>query len=129
MNLDLKTTFKKHQIIISILAVMVGVYLLVMGLFAVVLTDMSPAAFTDIADAVGAWIYWLFVLGIALTVIFSIYLVDRYRKIKEFHELIDTKSKSKFRKNIARIETLALSLGPKYEDEVIEMEEEFGLDH
>lgn len=126
---NLKTKFKKHQIILSILAVMIGAYLLVMGLFAVVLTDMSPAAITDMAEAVGNWIYWLFVLGIALVVIFSIYLVDRYRKIKEFHELIDTKSKSKFRKNIARIETLALSLGPEYEDKVMEMEEELGLDH
>ena len=49
------------------------------------------------------------------------------KKIKEFNELMDDTSKSKFIKNIARIETLALSLGKKFEDRVTAKEKEFKI--
>ncbi len=100
----------------------------IIGLFGVFLQKYSPQFIKDMTSLIGNWKYWLLVIGAFLLIIFGWFIFDRYRKMKEFKELYETKSKSKFRKNIARIETLALTLGPEYEDKVIEKEEEYGLD-
>lgn len=126
--MNLKSIWHKHQIIISIVILVVSAYMFVLGLFGVVLKDYSPQAIIDMSSVFGNWIYWFLVIGGFFMIVFTWYLIDRYRKIKEFKELIDTKSKSKFIKNIARIETLALSLGPEYEEEVMEIEEEYNID-
>ncbi len=125
--MKLKKKLRDNQIILSIIALIVNIYFLVLGLFGVVLTDYSPDSLLSMADAFGPWIYWLLVIGGFLTVVFTWYLIDLHLKIKEFKELIDTESKSKFIKNIARIETLALHLGSEYEDKVIEKEDEYNI--
>lgn len=126
--MNLKEVFRKNQIIISILIVMAGGYMLFLGLMGVVFEQYAPGAILDMVNALGDWSYWVLVLGGFLTAVFSWYLGDRYLKIKEFNELIDTNSKSKFIKNIARIENLAISLGPDYEDRVMEKEDEYNID-
>ncbi|MGM0404729.1 MAG: DUF3198 domain-containing protein [Thermoplasmatota archaeon] len=125
--MKLKKKLRENQIILSIIVLIIGAYLFILGLFSVVLSDYAPEALLSMADVMGNWIYWLFVLGAFLTLAFSWNLVDIYLKIREFKELMDTESKSKFIKNIARIETLALHLGTDYEDKVIEKEEEYNI--
>ncbi len=122
-----KKKLRDNQIILSIVVLIAGAYLFILGLFSVVLGDHAPDALLSMADMLGNWIYWLFVLGAFLTFAFSWYLVDLYLKIQEFKELMDTESKSRFIKNIARIETLAIHLGSDYEDKVIEKEEEYNI--
>ncbi len=126
--MKIKTFLYKKQIPLSIIALIAGLFLFILGLFEVVLTDYSPPIISDMGDAIGDWIYWLLVIGGFLTLIFGWLIIDRFKKMKEFKDLIETESKSKFIKNIARIETLALALGPQYEDKVIEKEEEFNID-
>lgn len=126
--MNLKEIFRKHQIVISILIVIAGCYMLFLGLMGVVFDQYAPGAILDMANAIGDWLYWVLVIGGFLTAVFSWYLVDRYLKIKEFNELMDTESKSKFIKNIARIENLAISLGPDYEDRVMKKEDEYNID-
>ncbi len=126
--MSMKTAYRKHEYLISILAIIVGAYMLMVGLFGTFLSDYSPEAFISFADAIGAWKWWVLVFGIILVFIFSIMVILRTMKLQEFKKLYNTESKSKFRKNIARIETLALKLGPEYEDKVIEKEEEFDFD-
>ncbi len=126
--MSLKTAFRKYEYLISIIAVIAGAYMIVVGLFGTFLSDYSPEAFISLAEMIGAWKWWLLVVGILLVFIFSILIILRTMKLREFKELYNTESKSKFRKNIARIETLAIKLGPEYEDKVVEKEEEFNFD-
>lgn len=126
--MKLKTSIKKHEFLISILGIAGTAYMFVVGLFGTVLSDYSPGIFTTFNEAIGAWKWWFLVLGGLGLFIFSLVIIFRYKNLKEFQELYETESKSKFRKNIARIETLALKLGPQYEDKVVEKEEEFNID-
>lgn len=117
----------KHQTILSYVALIVGGVMLIIGLMDVFLYDQMPGSVNDLTDSLGNWTYWFLVIG-AFALIFSLwYVISRYRKIKEFNELMESMSKSKFRKNIARIETLALSLGGEYEERVIEKEKEYNI--
>lgn len=123
----LKTFIKKHEFLISLIGLCVTISMFVIGLFGTFLSEYSPGVFTLLNEAIGAWKWWFLVLGALLAFVFILVLVFRYKNLKEFKELYETESKSKFRKNLARIETLALKLGPKYEEKVIEKEEEFDI--
>lgn len=125
--MKLKTSIKKHEFLISIIGICATAYMLIVGLFGTLLSDYSPGMFTTLNEAIGAWRWWFLVIGIFGTLIFALVIIFRYKNLKEFEELYETESKSKFRKNISRIETLALKLGPKYEEKVIEKEEEFNI--
>ncbi|MBS3816584.1 MAG: DUF3198 domain-containing protein [Candidatus Thermoplasmatota archaeon] len=126
--MSLKTTLKKHEVLISVIILLLAAYIFLIGLFGTVLSDYSPGMFTKLNQAIGAWKWWLLVVGGLLLFIFSLILFFRYRNLKEFKDLYNTESKSKFRKNIAQIEKLAMKLGPEYEDKVIEKEEEYNID-
>jgi len=101
--------------------------MLLIGLFGTFLSDYSPEPFITINDAIGAWKWWLLVLGIILIFVFAIMIYLRIKRLNEFDDLFETESKSKFRKNVVRIEELAIKLGPEFEEKVIEKEEEFNL--
>ncbi len=126
--MSLKTSIKRYEFLISILVIGIAAYMFVVGLFGTFLSEYSPGLFTKLNELIGAWKWWFLVIGAILMFIFSIVIIFRYKNLKEFQELYETESKSKFRKNLARIETLALKLGPQYEDKVIEKEEEFDID-
>ncbi len=123
--MSLKTSVRKHEFTISIIGTIVGVFLLLIGLFGAVLS--SPAALESITEPMGNWVWWALVFGIILVFIFALVIIFRYKNLQEFKDLYETESKSKFRKNIVRIETLALKLGPEYEEKVIEKEEELNI--
>lgn len=125
--MSLKTSIKKHEFLISAIGICVTAFMLVVGLFGTFLSDYSPGIFSTINDAIGAWKWWFLVLGGLGIFVFALVIIFRYKNLKEFQELYETESKSKFRKNIARIETLALKLGPQYEEKVVEKEEEFNI--
>ena len=125
--MKLKTAVKKHEFLISTIGIGVTAYMFVIGLFGTFLSDYSPGVFTSFNEMIGAWRWWFLVLGVFGMFIFTLVIIFRYKNLKEFQELYETESKSKFRKNIARVETLALKLGPEYEEKVIEKEEEFNI--
>ncbi len=122
-----KTSYRRNEFVISIVAIITGIFILLIGLFGTFLSDYSPELFTSINDFIGAWKWWLLVLGILLIFVFTIMIYLRIRRLKEFDDLYETESKSKFRKNVVRIEELAIKLGPEFEEKVIEKEEEFNL--
>ena len=101
--------------------------MLLVGLFGTFLEGYSPGVFTTINEFIGAWKWWFLVLGIILIFVFSIMIYLRVKRLREFDEIFETESKSKFRKNVVRIEELAIKLGPEFEEKVIEKEEEFNL--
>lgn len=126
--MSLKRVYKKNQFIISPVLLIVSAVGLLIGLFGTVLSGSAPGVLNEIENTLGNWSYWLLLIGGLFTFIFAYIVIDLYRKLNEFNELYETTSKSKFIKNIARIETLALKLGPKFEDKVIEKEEDYNLD-
>ena len=126
--MSLKRKYKKHQFVISPILLVISAVGLVIGLFGTVLSGSAPGFLSEIENVLGNWSYWLLLAGGLFTIIFAYIIIDLYRKLNEFNELFETNSKSKFIKNIARIETLALKLGPSYEDKVIEKEEDYNLD-
>jgi len=126
--MSLKRAYKKNQFIISPVLLILSAVGLVIGLFGTVLSGSAPGVLGEIENTLGNWSYWLLLIGGLFTFIFAFVIVDLYRKLSEFNDLYETTSKSKFIKNIARIETLALKLGPKFEDKVIEKEEDYNLD-
>jgi len=126
--MSLKRKYKKDQFLIAPILLIVSAVGLVIGLFGTVLSGYAPGILNEIENTLGNWSYWLLLIGGIFTFIFTFLIIDLYRKLNEFKELFETSSKSKFIKNIARIETLALKLGPKYEDKVIEKEEDYNLD-
>ncbi|MEF8831985.1 MAG: DUF3198 domain-containing protein [Candidatus Thermoplasmatota archaeon] len=122
-----KTSYRQNEFVISIIAIMVGTVMLLIGLFGTFLSDYSPEGFTVMTNAIGNWKWWLLVVGIILIFIFAIMIYLRIKRLREFKDLFETESKSKFRKNVVEIEELAIKLGPEFEDKVVEKEEEFNL--
>ncbi|MFO7991425.1 MAG: DUF3198 domain-containing protein [Thermoplasmata archaeon] len=117
----------KYQMQLSIILVIAGAIMFFFGFFDVLIPDHSPEVISDFTEKLGNWTYWLLGIGGFLLLIFGWFLIDRTKKVKEFNELMESGSKRKFIKNIARIETLALSLGPKYENRVMEKEDEYNI--
>ncbi len=122
-----KTAYRQNEFEISIIAIIVGIFLLLIGLFGTFLSEYAVEPFIAINDFIGPWKWWFLVVGILLIFIFTVTIYLRIKRLNEFDDLYDTESKSKFRKNVARIETLAIKLGPEFEEKVIEKEEEFNL--
>lgn len=122
-----KTSYRKNEFIISIVMILVGAFLLLTGLFGTFLSEYSFEPFKAINNIIDAWTWWLLVVGIILIFIFTIMIYLRIKRLREFRDIFDTESKSKFRKNVVQIEELAIKLGPEFEEKVIEKEEEFNL--
>ncbi len=125
--MHLKKTIKKNQMTLGSIGLILGIILLTLGLFDVVLYDLSPQVITDLNEAVGNWTYWFLVLGGLMILALGWFVYDQNKKRKEFNELIESSSKSKFVKNIARLETLAVELGPDFEERVLEKEKEYNI--
>jgi len=122
-----KTAYRQNEFEISVIAIIVGIFLLLIGLFGTFLSEYTVEPFIAVNDFIGPWTWWFLVLGILLIFIFTVTIYLRIKRLNEFDDLYNTESKSKFRKNVARIETLAIKLGPEFEEKVIEKEEEFNL--
>ncbi len=125
--MSLERKLYKNQVMISTIALIVGIILFTIGLVDVVLQNRMDTDAFSIFNFLGNWTYWFLVIGGFLVLVFGWFFGDRVNKIKKFNKLMDTNSKSKFIKNIAEIETLALSLGKKYEDRVTEREKEYKI--
>lgn len=125
--MSMKTAYRKNEFLISIIAIIVGAFSLVIGLFGTLLSGYSPGFLDILTDPIGPWSWWLLLMGIILLVVFVLVIYVRIQRLREFRDLFETESKSKFRKNIARIEELAIKLGPSFEEKVIEKEEDLNI--
>ncbi len=125
--MSLERYLYKKQVEISFIGLILGIIMFVLGLLDVVLRTYMDEELLGFLEPLGNWTYWFLVIGGFLVLVFGWYFIARMNKIKEFNELMDNTSKSKFIKNIARIETLALSLGKKFEDRVTAKEKEFKI--
>ena len=111
---------RQHNIEISIFfSILGGIFVLFTGL-GIMSEEGSGSIFSSLKDYLGGWIYWMIIFS-TISLLFGLfYLFGFISKRKEFYELFNEKSKSKFIKNQDRIEELAWRLNPKFEKMVIE---------
>ena len=89
--------------------------------------ENSEGIFSSVNDFFGSWVYWLALLAFTSLLLGLYYLLDFIAKRKEFYNLFEEKSKSKFIKNQDRIEELAWRLSLKYEEKVIDRKKKFRI--
>jgi len=92
----------------------------------VAFTYRDDGAMALVWDAVGG--YTFFGIFAALPMIYFLYYTQHWWRLRrEFHQLMDTRSKARFLTNIDRIEFLAWKLGPPYAGAVRAKREEFRI--
>jgi len=117
---------RRFSLELTVLAVMLGAIMLTFGIFGYK-PDWAPSVLSGIIDGIGNWYLWLIFIGPFLLIGGLYYIIDGFRKRREFMELIDTGSKAKFVKNYDRIEELAYSLSEKHQRMVAEKRAEFRM--
>jgi hypothetical protein len=107
----------ERAIELSALMTFVGIALAVISL-----TDISTGT-----AGLGAWSYWMVVVGL-IVFAFGIYWLAGYlRSVRDFKRLIEEKSKATFVKDLDDIEYLAWKLPIRYEDELAEKKKRLGM--
>ena len=110
-----------------------GVLATILGIFASILAvfggpkDYTPGFLVSIAEAIGDWHLWLWVVGPILLLLGVWYVYDTKKKRKEFEEMMDTTSRARFSQNLIEIEKLAWDLKRKDRIRVAEKKAELKI--
>ena len=72
------------------------------------------AAFKDLVEPFGNWVFWLAVIGPLGFLLSLWWILDYVLKVRKLKRLIDTESKAKFIKNLDDIEYIAWRLPKKF---------------
>ncbi|MVT13313.1 MAG: DUF3198 domain-containing protein [Euryarchaeota archaeon] len=118
--------WREYIIYLSFILMVLGFILLAfstLGIF----SSSPPSYVKDFHNYIGDWIYWIFVLSIALFLIGLYYFYDTLKKLKKFKEYINSDSKSKFLKNLKELEIISYKLGPKHEEMLEEKKREWKI--
>ncbi len=115
-----RNLIREYLIEFAAVILIIGVIVTLFGLNCFYTNTVLSTIFGDLSEDIGDWKYWLILIGPILLLTGGWYLYDTFNKIREFKQLVDIDSRSKFIKNLDRIEYLAWRLSSKYEDEVLE---------
>jgi len=107
--------FKKHMTYIGLILLILGTLGTVISLIGVFFPQYTPNELVGIIDGLGSWIYWLVLVGPICMIWGGWYIYDLSKTRKEFIELIESDSKSLFKKNLRDLEYAAYKLGNKYQ--------------
>ncbi len=105
---------------LSVSMIIIGTILVVISVGAIISDIGEDGIFSTIKDSTGGWIYWLLIFSGTILSLGLFYFLDFIAKRREFYKIFEERSKSKFVKNLDRIEELAWRLQPKYEEMVID---------
>ena len=108
-------TLKNFKVYFYILLIALGLIMTVISVFGFFFTESTPDFIKGAVSAVGNWKYWLIVIGPVLVIADIWYVYVHIRDKKRFLEIIESDSRSKFKKNLKELETLAYTLGKKYQ--------------
>lgn len=118
-------TWREYIIYISIILLVVGVFLLIITIYGIFALSIAPGFVYSFTKYVGDWIYWIFVLSIAMSIAGLYYTYDTIRKTREFFKYLNSDSKSKFISKLKDLEILAYKLGPHYQEMLEEKKKEW----
>ncbi|MDP8012002.1 MAG: DUF3198 domain-containing protein [Thermoplasmata archaeon] len=109
-------SWREYIIIISIVLLVLGLVFLVFSFYGIFDSSASPDFISTFNKAVGDWIYWIFVLSIAIFLAGLYYTYDTIKKSREFFKYLNSDSKSKFISKLKDLEILADKLGPRHRE-------------
>ena len=119
----------KNRLSLAVLCTAVGIPLIVFSSLRIFLYKEGDfgSLLSTVHDSLGDWAYWVLTLGVVLLVVGIYYVYSFIKLLKEFKKLMDISSKSKFIKNLDRIEELAWRLHPRYEKIVLSRKQELKI--
>jgi len=122
MNLKI---WREYIIYISIVLLVLGLVFFIFSIYGIFATNMAPNYVLSFNRYVGDWIYWIFVISLAMTIAGLYYTYDSIKKSREFFKYLNSDSKSKFISKLKDLEVLAYKLGPKHEEMLEEKKKEW----
>ncbi|WP_393971050.1 DUF3198 domain-containing protein [Oxyplasma meridianum] len=75
----------------------------------------------------GPWNYWIFTLGIIMTILFVYLYAKTMRDVSKFRQLVESDSKYGFIKNIKELEAISQRLGTTYKERLAEAKERWKI--
>ncbi|MDS0256666.1 DUF3198 domain-containing protein [Thermoplasmatales archaeon AK] len=104
-----RVSIREYQAYVYLILMALGVALLLITSNDLIFNNSSVynAGFTF--KGVGDWEYWIFAIAVVLIILFA-YLY--------FRRILDGNSKQTFVKNIKKLQKIARSLGPRYQEEL-----------
>ena len=127
----LKIFYRKYTIQIGLVGFIVGLIFLILSSLGLFIGELDFVKNNDFLqgfyDAIGNYIYWLFIGMLTLTIAGGWIAFDLVFKLKRFNRLITTTSKATFVRNQNEIEDLAWHLGPNYMDIVQDRKRKFRI--
>ena len=109
-----------HKVNLSLTLIIVGALVVGISGGAIMADEEGSGVFSTLKTSSGMWIYWIIMGATVCLLLGAFYFFDFVSKRREFYKLFEEKSKSKFIKNLDRIEELAWRLHPKFEEMVID---------
>lgn len=136
--MSLRRSIATFTLQLGLIIFIIGVILTILGIWGVfiyeepkadpITGELPPEEQDDrIMNAIGDWKYWCILIGPILLIAGGWYFFDNIMKRREFKELMETTSKSKFIKNQDQAEFLAWKLTPKHQNQLMEKKKEFHI--
>lgn len=117
--------WREYILYISIVLSVVGLVFLIFSIYGIFASNIAPEYISSFNKDVGDWIYWIFVLSIAVFIAGLYYTYDTIKKAREFFKYLNSDSKSKFISKLKDLEMLAYKLGPRHEEMLEEKKKEW----
>ncbi|HLH86050.1 MAG TPA: DUF3198 domain-containing protein [Thermoplasmataceae archaeon] len=113
-----RVSIREYQAYVYLILMALGVALLLITSNDLIFNNSSVynAGFTF--KGVGDWEYWIFAIAVVLIILFAYLYVKVTREYKSFRRILDGNSKQTFVKNIKKLQKIARSLGPRYQEEL-----------
>jgi uncharacterized membrane protein len=108
----------QHTSMISLAILGVGAVMLIVGLL-----DLLGDYFSQ----VGAWGFWLVVIGAVMVLAGAIWFVTYRINVRKFEKLMEEKSKAVFVKHLDDVEYLAWRLPSGFEERLAVKKKDFGV--
>lgn len=120
--------FREFRFELGALFFGLGIVAMFLAITQIFFPTQSPPWLQSIHAAIGAWIFWVGILGFFALLGGGYYFFDTIRKEREFERLLSTTSKETFLKNMGRMEELAYyHLPASYERQFREKKREFRI--
>ena len=106
---------REYVFVFSIIAIIIGFILLLMGVIYQWFKDLPLGAYTDVINQLKGWNYYILVIGVIIF-FFGVYYLYNFLKNKKFVLAeIKTKKRSEFIKMHSELKSVVKRLPSKYE--------------
>lgn len=118
---------REYVLGLSIITIIIGLFLLFMGLIYYWMNKLSLGFYTDTIKKLGEWNAFILIAGLIIFGIGVYYIYSYYTKRKFVLEEIQTNKRSEFLKKHKELKVTVKHLPSKYQDMVKDKEEELKI--